>query len=348
MFFGSKRLIGIDVGSRFIKFAEVVYSSKGSKLLNAAIIPTPDGAFVGSELSNPELVGASVLAALQLEKFKGKSIALGLYGSSVMVKKITMPKIEKSILAQQIRWEAEQYIPFDLNQIVLAHHINQSPMQGDNQNVLIVAAQNTIVKASQTLAKVANLKLEVLDLSSFALANCFELLGSAGGGTMLVHVGANTTHVVISTLGQVDFVREISVGSHSCTLAIQKDMGLSVDESEALKIGASRGEEVPEDVLRFIDNFNQSISEEVKNSLDYYVGSQSEGVTISQIVLSGGGARTLGLSEKISSSVELPISLLNIGNAFQSMSPKAGLLGEDLSLFCPIAIGLSLRKKGDG
>lgn len=348
MFFGSKRLIGVDVGSRFIKFAEVAYSPKGSKLLNVAITPTPEGAFVGLDMVSPELVGATILATLQSEQFKGKRIATGLYGSSVMVKKIRMPKIEKNVMAQQIRWEAEQYIPFDLNQIALAHHINDSSPEGDSQNVLIIAAQNSIVKTSQNLAQIANLKLEVLDLSSFALANCYELANpKALGGTILVHVGAHTTHAVIHLMGQVEFVREIATGSHNCTVEIQKEMGLSIEESESLKIGASRGEEVPEDVLRYIDSFNQSIGEEIKNSLDYFLGSQNEGQAITQVVLSGGGAKSLGLSDKIQSFVDLPVRKLNLMGAFSSLSPKAKMLADDLSYFCPIAIGLSLRKKGD-
>jgi type IV pilus assembly protein PilM len=348
VFFGFKRLIGVDVGSRFIKLAEVTYSPKGSKLLNLAITPTPEGAFSGAELTSPELIAGAIVATLNTEKFKGKKIATGLYGPSVMVKKITMPKIEKNILAQQIRWEAEQYIPFDLNQIVLAHHINSSSSEADSQNVLIIAAQNLIVNTTKQLAKMANLDLQVLDLSSFALANAYEFTApQAKGGVILAHVGAHITHVVIYSVGQVEFVREITFGSHNCTLEIHKEMGLSIDESESLKIGASRGEEVPEDVLRYIDSFNQTISEEIKNSLDYFMGSQNEGMSISQIILSGGGAKTLGLSEKMSSVVDLPVNFMNLMEAFSFISPKARMIGDDLNFFCPIAIGLSLRRKGD-
>jgi type IV pilus assembly protein PilM len=286
---------------------------------------------------------------LQTEKFKNRKIATGVYGSSVMVKRITMPKIEKKVLAQQIRWEAEQYIPFDLNQIVLDYHTNPNSSQADSQNVLIIAAQNSIVTTAQQIAKVANLDLQILDLSSFALANAYELVAPRPkGGVILVHVGANTTHVVICWMGQVEFVREIAIGAHNCTLDIHKEMGLSIEESESLKIGASRGEEVPEDVLRYIDSFNQSISEEIKNSLDYFMASQNEGQSISQVILSGGGAKTLGLSDKIGSTVELPVHFMNLMGAFSSISPKAKMIGGDLNFFYPIAIGLSLRKKGDG
>jgi len=349
VFFGTKRLIGIDIGSRFIKFAEVAYSSKGSKLINIAITSTPEGAFTGPDLTSPELVAASILATLQSEKFKRRNIALGLHGSSVMVKKITMPKIEKKILAQQIRWEAEQYIPFDLNQIVLAHHINKSHLDSENQNVLIIAAQNTQVKQCQDVARSANLKLDVLDLSSFALANCFEMSeNTSSGGVILVHIGAHTTHVVIYYFGQIEFVREIAIGSHNCTLEIHKEMGLSIDESESLKISASQGGEVPEEVLKHIESFNQTVAEEVKNSLDYFMGSQTEGLSISQIVLSGGGSKTLGIAEKIAGAVDLPLNYFNLNRAFTSMTPKAAMLGEDINFFCPISIGLSIRKKGDG
>jgi type IV pilus assembly protein PilM len=350
VFFGSKRLIGIDVGSRFIKIVELDYSSKGTRLLNAVVTPTPEGSFSGADLINPELVGSVIAGTLQAEKIgHNKKVAFGLYGSSVMVKKITMPKVEKNVLNQQIRWEAEQYIPFDLNQIALTHHVNSSSQEADNVDVLIIAAQNSLVQATQEIARSSGLKLEVLDLSSFALANCFELAYPYPSGIqVLVHVGAHTTHVVVSSFNQVEFVRDISLGSHSCTFEIHKDMGLSIEESEALKIGASRGEGVPEDILGHIESFNQSVTEEIKNSIDYYLGSQSDGSAISQVTLSGGGSRTLGLLDKISSSVELPVQFLDLTSAFKSVSPSISVIGQDLPLFCPIAVGLALRKKGDG
>lgn len=349
MLFGSKRLVGIDVGSRYIKLAEIDYSPKGSKLLNLAIAPTPEGAFMGAELNQPELIGSAIAGLISAEKVKNDKVAFGLYGTSVMVKKITMPKIDKKVLAQQIRWEAEQYIPFDLNQIVLAHHINERSIQPDTINVLIIAAQNTTVAQNQQIARAAGLKLEVLDLASFALANCFEL----GHGTqlgmnhMLVHVGAFTTHVVIVSNGEIEFVRDISLGSHSCTLEIHKEMGLSIDEAEALKVGASRGEEVPEDIFRYIESFNQSLSDEIKNSLDYFIGSQPDGSGISHIYMSGGGARMLGLVDKISSATEQQVQNFNPLAGFKSVSPKIQALGEEAIFYSPIAIGLGIRKRGD-
>jgi Tfp pilus assembly PilM family ATPase len=124
-------------------------------------------------------------------------------------------------------------------------------------------------------------------------------------------------------------------------------MGLSIEESESLKISASQGGEVPEEVLRHIDSFNQNVAEEVKNSLDYFMGSQNEGLSVSQVTLSGGGAKTLGIGEKIAAAVDLPFTNFNLNHKFTSMTPKAAMLGEDINFFCPIAIGLSIRKKGD-
>lgn len=349
VFFGSKRLIGIDIGSRFIKFAEIDYSSKGSKLIHFLVVPTPEGSFVGADLQNPELIASVINGTLSGEKIKNKNVAFGLYGNSVMVKKITMPRIDKKLLSQQIRWEAEQYIPFDLNQINLSHHVNENTSQTDMINVLIIAAQISSVALISSVAKAAALNLQVLDLSAFALANSFEhAMGTQSGlNHMLVHVGAYTTHVVIMTSGDVEFVRDISLGSHTCTLEIHKEMGLSVEEAETLKLAASRGEEVPEEIFKFINQFNQSLAEEVKNSLEYFIASQSDGSRISQIHLSGGGAKMSGLVDRVGGVVDCPVSYFNPFTGFKFISPNIQSSSEDIAYFSPIALGLALRKKGE-
>lgn len=347
--FGSRRLIGIDIGSRFIKIADLEVSKKNKKLNHFIVIPTPEGVFSGSDIQNVEPLAIAIRAGLHTEKIKNKNVSLGLQGASVIVKKINMPKIDKKMLDQQIRWEAEQYIPYDMSQISLSYHINESSALSDSSDVLIVAAQKTMIEQLNQLAHSAGLKVGALDLSSFALANAFEsaygkLLGQ---GIMLVHVGALVTHVVIIANGEIVYVRDIGIGGHHATSEIGKNMGLSTQEAEVLKIAASRGDEVPEDIFSSIDLFNTSLAEEIKNSRDYFFGSQDDSVQLNQVYISGGSAKLIGLTDKISAAIEVPVAFFNVlGNI--SVLPKNQLISMDeLMSISPIAIGLALRERGD-
>lgn len=349
MFFGSNRLLAIDIGSRYIKIAEMDYSPKKSKLIKYAIVSTPEGAFSGAEIENPDLIASAIRSILQSQKIKTKQVVMAMSGSAVMVKKIVMPKVDKKLLDQQIRWEAEQYIPFDINQVALSYSVQNQKSMDDSLNVLIIAAQNSWVKTYLKLAALSGLDLQVLDISGFALANTFEICHGRilDPNILLVNVGAHLTQVVILKHNEVDFVRDISIGSHLCTLEIHKEMGLSIEEAESLKLGAGRGEEVPEEVFKYIDHFNQNLVEEIKNSLDYYFSSQGDSEQIGSVYMTGGGSQMVGLRDVLSSALDRTINSFEILAGFKSIDKSISLQVRDSTPYTAIVIGLASRKKGD-
>ncbi|MDW8190333.1 MAG: type IV pilus assembly protein PilM [Pseudobdellovibrionaceae bacterium] len=349
MFFGSRNLVGIDIGSRFIKFAELSRSGNVVKINKVKIVQTPDGAYSGGDLVNLDILAEALTHYVKEFRFKSKKVAFSIQGSSVIVKKITMLKVDRKILDQQIRWEAEQYIPFDLNQVSLAYHILGVESGSDACNVLLVAAQNSVLNTLKNLAQKSGLDLAVMDVSAFALYNLIETtLGKKKiSNSLLLHIGAHVTHLLIIINGVIEFVRDISIGSHLCTLEIHKELGVSVDEAETLKIGLSRGEGVPEEVHRVVDLFNQQLAEEIKNSIDYFLSTAPEGIQFGSILISGGGSFGYGLLDKIADVTQLTCQALNLNNLVQITDVNSGVKVADLSAFCPIAMGLALRKKGD-
>lgn len=142
MFFSNKKLIGIDLGSSMIKAAEINFSGKKAELVGFSMTPTPEGAMVGGEIQQPGLLSEVIQSLVADLHSKRKQAAIGLWGTSVVVKKISIPRIEEKLIAGQIRWEAEQYIPFDVNEVNLEYKILERVNQSaETMDIILIAAR---------------------------------------------------------------------------------------------------------------------------------------------------------------------------------------------------------------
>jgi type IV pilus assembly protein PilM len=348
VFFGAKKVVGLDIGTSTVKMAELDVGRGGAQLLSFGFLPTPPGAVGGGDIANVQAVSELIRALGQQTKIKRKSACVGMWGTSVIVKKITMPRIEKKLIAQQVRWEAEQYFPFDPNEISLAHHMIQSPGGAETMDILLVAAQNLMVtQYSQTVVG-AGYKLDVLDVSGFALANTFELnYGKIPGQTIaLLNIGAGVTNFVVVHDGDVIFSRDIPFGGGNYTMEIHKEMGITLPEAEALKLGAVTGGEVPEQVHSIMKSVNDMMVEEIRNSFEFFSAS-SAGFTITQCFYTGGSSSIPHLIAAASQTIGVPFEPIN---PFVKIRPARGMSPEYLQQIGPFAsvvLGLAMRKAGD-
>jgi len=346
VFFSTKKIVGLDIGSNSIKMAEVEVTRQGAKVLGFGIAPAPQGAFNNGDVTDAESISMTIRKIVQEHKLKRKQVAMGMSGTAVIVKKISIPRIDKKLLSEQVRWEAEQYIPFDVNDISLAHHLieNSNPEMMD---LLLVAAQNQVVSTYSQVVASAGLQLNVLDVSGFALANVFEFnYGKLPGQTVgLLNIGASTTNFVVVHNGDVIFSRDMNIGGQNYTYEIQKELSISISEAESLKLSAIRGEGVPDEVHSIMSSFNETLKEEIRNSFDYFAGSVSN-ITLGQCFYAGGASGTPGLIESVSQSTSVRMEPLN---PLLRMTPSKGVspavLQQTSSLSC-IAFGLALRKAG--
>jgi len=348
VFFGAKKVVGLDIGTNTIKMAELNVSGGGASLISFGFIPTPAGSISGGEFNNIPALSDAIRTLILQAKIKRKNASVGMWGTSVIVKKITMPKIEKKLIAQQIRWEAEQYFPFDANEISLAHHLIHTPTSPDTMDVLLIAAQNLMVGQYQDIVIGAGLKLDVLDVSGFALANTFELnYGRIQGQTIaLLNLGAGVTNFVVVNNGDVIFSRDIPFGGLNYTLEIHKEMGVSVSEAEALKLSAVTGGEVPEQVHSIINTVNAQMVEEIRNSFEFFSAS-SAGFNITQCFYTGGSSYIPNLIQAASQLTSIPFEPIN---PFIKVKPAKGMSPDYLQQIGPfvsIVVGLGLRKAGD-
>ena len=351
MFFQSKKLVGLDIGTANIKMAEMDVNRRGGgTLLNFVVVPTPERAINAGEIIDPGAISDVLKGILNTSPTKRKNASVGMWGTSVITKRITIPLMDEKLVAGQMRWEAEQYIPFDINEVNIDFTTLKSfKTSPDTMDVLLVAARQDMAFLYRDIVQSAGLNCSVIDVSGFALANCFlSNWGSQKGQTVaLLNIGAAITNFVVVEDGEVVFCRDIPVGGLTYTSEIQKTMGISFAEAEAMKISACTGQAAPEEVMRVINDSHVILAEEIQSSFDFFVNT-TPGLPVKQCFVSGGASRTNGLLKYISDNSKLT---LEIFNPFKSIKVNEKNLSptfvSEVADFASIAVGLAMRTVGD-
>lgn len=350
MFFSANKVLGLDIGSSSIKVAELDVSKSGAKLVNFGMIQTPPNSINGGDIADVSSLAVAVKSVCTEIKAKRKNAAVGMFGTAVIVKKITIPRIDLKLVSEQVKWEAEQYIPFDVNSISLAHHVINPRSDSETMDILLIAAQNELVAEYYQVVQNADLKMGVLDVSAFALANVFEFnYGRTDGNAVgLLNLGSAITNFVVVANGEVVFCRDMPIGGQNYTNDIHKEMGVSLPEAESLKLSAASGGAVPDEVHSVLSSTTEVMTEEIRNSFDFFAGS-SGGLNISQVYYTGGAAATPGLIRNLSQATRLNFEWLNPCLRVTSGNKKISTMYmEQITPFCAVAFGLGLRKLGDG
>lgn len=349
MLFKSKGLVGIDIGSQSIKIAEFKTARSGYRLDKFSIIATPPSCINNGEIMQPITLGESIRSVASEIGLKNKNAATNIWGSAVIVKKITMPAMEKNLIDEQIQWEAEQYIPFDINEICLEYHILNSPSENtETMEVLLVAAKKELVGNYIETISSAGFKCETLDVSSFALANCFEVnYGKTDHCAAILNVGSRITNFVVMKAGEVLFCRDIPIGSFNYTSDIHKELAVSLEEAYTLKMTAIQGQEVPEEVQASIQSTHETIGDEIQGSFDFYMAASS-GLSIDKIYLTGGATLVPGFCDNLSSSLNIEHEILDpfLNIQFDEKKNSQAFIDE-VRPFAAIALGLAMRNTGD-
>ena len=350
MLFG-KKVLGLDIGTSSVKMAEVATSRSGAKLVRLGYTALPPGVVGGGEIHDVAQLAEAIRMAHVEGGFKTKKVCTGLFGTSVITKKIAMPKMEKKLLREQIRWEAEQYLPFDISEVTLDYHVLQTPSTAgpDNIDVLLVGAKQEYVFRFIEAISLSGLTASIIDVSALALANCFQFnYGRISQAVSLLNVGSDVTNFVVMDQGEVVYCRDIPLGGSSFTSDIAKELGVSTQEAETLKLSAVHGEPVPDEVHNSLKGTCEILADEVSNSFDFYVSMASDQQSISKVYLSGGSMGVPGLGEQITKSTGVP---LETHDAFQKVGLGSKSLTseyiEQISSFLPVVMGLALRKEGD-
>ena len=345
----SKSLVGIDIGSSCVKVAEVAVRPKGFELLAAGTAPMPPEAIVQGAFLNSSAIVEAISAALAAAGTKTKRVATAVSGHSVIVKKITLPAMTREELEESIRWEAEQYIPFDINEVNLDFQILQHGESDGQMDVLLVAAKKDLIDDYVAVLGEAGLAPAVIDVAAFAAANCYRATCEPGAEEVvaLVNIGAQTTNINILANGVPAFTRDVSAGGNQYTEEIQKTLTVGFEEAERIKLGKSSesdGQEVvPQEVEDAIQTVNESVVGEIQRSLDFFQATSAES-RISRIVVAGGSAKVSGLIKLFHERSQIPVERLNpLARMLPSSRFAPGFL-DDLGPALGVCLGLALRK----
>jgi type IV pilus assembly protein PilM len=356
------QLIGLDIGSHAIKLVEIEDTKKGRILKNFGIIGLPQDAIVEGAIKEMEIVSSAIKTLYKNLKIKNKNVVTSISGYSVIVKKISIQKRGEAELDASIQDEAEQYIPFDINDVNLDYEILTLPGEeeaskkgeadkGDKglMDVMLVAAKKDIVEDYVSLLHLTGLSPAILDVDAFALQNAFELSAeNISGCYALVNVGAEELGINAIKNGVSIFTRDSSYGGYQINEAIMSKFDVSYEEAEKIKLGGTKIDHKDKGALEEV--FTSVISgwvNEIKRALDFLATTYPD-ETIEKIVISGGSCRFPGFQKYLELETEIPVIELN---PFGNLQVNDKLFDPKyLTYMAPqaaIAVGLALRSIGD-
>lgn len=349
MMFGPKnQLVGLDIGSRTIKAAEAQETKKGWILKKFGIIDIEPGAIEEGVVKNPQVVADAIRQLFHNHAIRQNKVAISIGGYSVIVKNITIQNMPEEQLYESINFEAEQYIPFDINDVNLDFQILGDSEQNPNQmNVLLVAAKKDMVNEYINLIDLANLNLGVIDIDAFALQNIYELNYTAKGDNVaLIDIGASKTSVNILKNNMSVFMRDVSLGCNQIDTRIVSAVNCTMAEAEEIKY-ANKGDKIsPDELKAIISSVVSDWSDEIRRALDFFYSTNPD-EEIKQIVLSGGGANIKEFKELLA--LQSPAEVKTI-NPFERFSVDDHLDSGYLKQMAPqaaIAMGLAIRRLDD-
>ncbi|MBI5025579.1 MAG: type IV pilus assembly protein PilM [Nitrospirae bacterium] len=348
--FGSKQdIVGLDIGSRHIKAIQLKEMNGSYQLERFGIAPLlPELIVDGSILDSPRVV-ETIKGVIREAKIKAKDVAVAVAGhASVIIKRVSLPEMSEEELSESIKFEAEQYVPFDIEDVNLDFQILGPREETGQMDVLIVAVKKDRINEYVSVVREAGLNPAIVDVGAFALENMYEINYEIEGGKniALVNVGASSININILKGGISVFTRDSSLGGNLHTEALQKEFSISYDDAERLKRGGTIGGISEDDVSSVLIAASEDIIVEISRSFDYFKGTTSQ-EDIHEIVLCGGCALLKGFPDLLSERLGIRVKIVDpFKNIQVPASLDKGYL-KDVGPIAAVAVGLALRMIGD-
>ena len=346
----SKTVIGLDIGTSSVKLVHFTETKKGIHLLDCAAEALPRDAIVDGQLMNATAVVETVRHLVEKRKLKTKDVAVSISGRSVIIKKISLPDMDRNALDDTIKWEAEQHIPFDINDVYLAYEILQRRPEQGQMDVLLVAAKQEVVEERADVVRDAGLTPVIVDVDCFAVQNAFEASygTSPGESVVLIDVGDSMSNINIVSNGMTTFTRDIGIGGQHFTEELRKRLNISVEQAQAYKVGGHQVEMqgvVPQEVQRILRAVCDNMAAEIHRSLDFFLATSSEG-RVSRIYLSGGTAQIGALTQTMENRIGVEVEVLDPLRGLKVNGRQVDLdLINRIRPSLAVAVGLGLRKQ---
>lgn len=349
MLFSGRGSIGLDIGSSYIKTVKLKESKGSYELEMFNMHPLPPELIVdGSIIDSLRLVD-SIKELVKKTDIKTKDAVVSISGhSSVIIKRISLPEMSEEELSESIKFEAEQYVPFDIEDVNLDFQIIGPKEEPGQMDVILVAVKKDVINEYLYAIKEAGLNPIIVDIDSFALENMYGINYEIEPekNIALLNIGASTINLSILKGGISVFTRDSSLGSNLHTEALQREFNISYENAEKLKRGEAVENVTPESAAPIIESASEEILSEIVRSFDYYRSTTIQ-EEISQVLLSGGCAlmpnftSVIGERTGIETRVADPFRNIKIPKKLEDSQI------EQVSPMLAVAVGLALRKQGD-
>jgi type IV pilus assembly protein PilM len=295
------------------------------------------------ELNNVSNVISHIFSEHQI---RTNRVAAGVSGHSVIVKNIVLPQMSQEELQESFSWHAEEHIPFDIGDVNLDYELTSK--SSDALHVLMAACKSDKIANVKQAIQLAGKQPVIIDVDAFALQNCYEINYQARAGEIvaLLNIGAATMNINVLNGTRSIFARDASVGGSQYTSLLQRELGLSFEQAEAVKRGMSLPEGVePKPIQPIIETVSETLALEIKKTFDFYRTTAHENESVIQkILLAGGGSKLPGLAEFLSHRFEIPVEVFD---PFRQIEVDARKFDPDyMREIVPemaVAVGLALR-----
>lgn len=336
--------VGLDIGSHSIKAVEI--SRKGGRLglSRYGIGALPPDVIVDGEIMDREVVVDCIQELLEENGISAKNVASAISGRSVIVKRITMDVASEEEAKDAIYWEAEQHVPYGIDEVTLDFQILAETAEGQ-KDILLVAAKKETVEMHTSLLYDAGLVPYVVDVDSLAMQNSFEMNYESDPEEkiLLLNVGASVTNVSLLSGGAPLFTRDLSVAGNAFIEEIQRVFNVDRDEAEKLMKGFGEDGAEDERMGTILENVGQDLLLGVERSLSYLKGNTGS-AEVSRAYISGGGALIRGFHSFLSERLGVPVEITNPMRNLPHDPEVFGEAGADRAgPPLVVAVGLALR-----
>ena len=342
----SNTSVGLDIGSSLIKIVEIDHSSGSPVLKKYGVSKLPPEAIVEGEIMDRSLVIEGIQDCLSKANVTREKVVTAVSGRAVIVKKIVMDKMNPDDAKEAIFWEAEQHVPFDIDDVCLDFQVLKDDVGANQMEILLVAAKKEMVNTHADLIRDAGLDPVVIDVDSFAVQNAYEF-GAGGPNDRvigLINIGSDVTNINIVQNNIPLFTRDLSTGSSGFIEAVQRELGVSFEEAEVMVSGQTELED--QDRFReVIAEASQELSMGFERSLSF-LRTAGDAERLDEVVLSGGGARVPWLREILSEKHGLELTVHNPLLGMERDEELADM--DDLDRLSPllgVSLGLALRRE---
>ena len=315
----SPAYIGVDFGSSELKAIQFSASSQGPVLEHVHKVPTPSGAMKDGVVTDPAVVAESLRQLMSDGAFTAKRTVTAVAGPTVVVRQVSMPQMSERELRESTKYEAERFLPYAVDEAQIDAKILGKSEDGQNMDVLIVAAQKDLVLSQVSALQLAGLTPQVVEVEPFAMTRAMIAADDPifERNVAIINLGASSSSINITKAGFVPFTRNVPIGGDALTRAIASGLNVSLEEAERTKrekaaiLSATDTEPVAPMVTRIFNVITPPLTElvtEIHKSLDYF-RTRFRGEVIDSVVLGGGTARLANIDTFLNHELGLPVHL---------------------------------------